>query len=372
MKKISIFLLLATFLVSGCSTTKNESVEINLGNIPYSWKVPKNVAAHLSVEIPNNSYSIQAASLGAQEQALIYYTPVKGERSIFMAAYFFPTNSYFAANRADEPPVFGSKVLESKGLVLSISGPQDSLYDPKTSDGKNVTSLSNSIYKSSSYTALKSPAINAGELDSVSSWTSSLATQAKQDLISSTKLTPVSIYDYLQYLKNTFADGDAGKITQTLRGSKISFTLNKTSISKYLYLDSSMQLQSTDLVSVNTPQPIVGCFAASLKNDRFFLDIKSQTGLAINASISYNNSEKDSSIGDFVGAFDGTILAGIYTFSSEGTQSKREMFFRATPDGFLEGYGPVTESGDTAKFIRPLSLQWNESYIYKAQAKCPK
>ncbi|MEI7697908.1 MAG: hypothetical protein WCJ16_07195 [Actinomycetes bacterium] len=372
MKKISILLLLAIFLLSGCSTTKNDSVEINLGNIPYSWKVPKDLASRLFVEIPNNSYAVQAASLGAQEQALIYYTPVKGERSIFMAAYLFPTNSYIAANRADEPPVFGRKVLESKGMVLSISGPQDSLYDPKTSDGKNVTSLYNSIYKPSSYTALKSTAINAGELDSVSSWTSSLATKARQDLISSTKLTPGSIYDYLQNLKNGFADGDAGNITQTLRGSKISFTLNKTSISKYLYLDSSMKLQSTDLVSVNTPQPIVGCFAASLKNNRFFLDIKNQSGLAINASISLNNSEKDSSIGNFVGTFDGTILTGMYTFSSEGMQSNRELFFRATPHGFLEGYGPVTESGDTAKFIRPLSLQWNESYIYKAQAKCAK
>ena len=136
MKKISIFLLLATFLLSGCSATKNESVEIKLGNIPYSWKVPKDVAAHLSVEIPNNSYSIQAASLGAQEQALIYYTPVKGERSIFMAAYFFPANSFLAANRADEPPAYGRRVLESKGMVLSIAGPQDSLYDPKTSDGQ--------------------------------------------------------------------------------------------------------------------------------------------------------------------------------------------------------------------------------------------
>jgi hypothetical protein len=361
-----------TLLLSGCTAKTVNSVNIELGNIPFAWTVPNKIASHLTVEIPHNDFSRQAEEQGAQKQALVYYTPDKGDRTVFMAAYYFPVNSYLAANRADEPPAFGTKVIENNGMVLSIAGPQDSIYDPQLSDGKNVIELGRIIYLSASYIPQIPKAVNVGELDSVSSWTTSVAAKALQNLASTSKLSPASIYAHVQALNAGFPDGDAGIVTQTLRGSKISFTLNKTSISKFLYLDSSMNIRSTDLVATDSPQPIVGCFAASLKNDRFSLKITSQSGLDVNGIISLKNSKKDSSFGDFVGTFDGTILTGIYIFNSEGVQSKRELFFRATPQGFLEGFGPVKVVGDSSKFSRPLSLTWNQSYIYTAQANCAK
>ena len=213
---------------------------------------------------------------------------------------------------------------------------------------------------------------NAAELDSVSSWTTSIANKVADNLKNQLHLTPAQIFTEATTVKNSFPDGDAGVVTQTLRGSMISFTLNKTSISKFLYLDSSMKIHSTKLVASDTPQPIVGCFAASLKNDRFFLNITSQSGLDVKGSIALNNSQKDSSYGDFTGTFDGTTLTGTYTFMSEGLQSKRELFFKAVASGLLAGFGPTEEVGDTSKFTRPLSISWDQSYSYMAQATCTK
>ena len=213
---------------------------------------------------------------------------------------------------------------------------------------------------------------NAAELDSVSSWTSSITTKVVQDLKNQTNTTPAQIFTKASTVKNSFADGDAGVVKQTLRGAQVTFTLNQTSISQYVYLDDSMEISTSKLVKSTSPQPIVGCFAAALKNDRYYLHIVQQLGNKVSGQISIRNANKDASYGDFSGTFDGTTLTGMYTFNSEGLQSKRELFFRATESGFLAGFGPVEEVGDTAKFVRPLSITWDHSYIYTVESNCAK
>ncbi len=213
---------------------------------------------------------------------------------------------------------------------------------------------------------------NAAELDSVSSWTSSISTRVVRDLKNQTHITPRQIYAEASSVKKSFADGDVGVIKQTLRGAQITFTLNQTSISQYVYLDDSMKISTSQLVKPTSPQPIVGCFAAALKNDRFYLHIVKQIENDVSGKISLRNANKDSSHGDFSGTFDGTTLTGIYTFNSEGLQSKRELFFRATELGLLTGFGPIEEVGDTAKFVRPLSLTWDQSYRYTVESNCAK
>ena len=279
MKRLFISTIAALLLLSGYSLLPAQNVDIALGDIPYTWKISKDLASYLSVETPDNEYSSQAKEFGAQAHAIVYYTSVDGERVNFMGVYYFPTNSYLAATRADEPPPFGSKIIESNGMILSAWGPQDSIYEPDTQDGKNISALYKYVY-------------------------------------------------------------DAG-----------SFMPNDTWKTK-------------------TTKSIVGCYSATLKADRFYLEISKQEGLNIEAKISLNNAQKDSSYGNFIGTFDGTILMGMYSFASEGMDSKRELIYRLTPKGFLSGYGPVEEVGDTARFIRPLSISWDESYIYLAQKFC--
>ncbi len=279
MKHLLISVITATLLLSGCSLIPSENIEFALADIPYTWKISKDLASHLTVETPNNEYSSQAKEFGAQAQAIVYYKPTNGDRVNFMGVFYFPANSYLAVTRADEPPPFGSKVVESNGMILSTWGPQDSIYEPETQDGKNISKLYKYVYAASSFTPT-----NAWNTKAISS--------------------------------------------------------------------------------------IVGCYGATLKADRFYLEVTKQEGLKIEAKISIYNSQKDSSYGNFAGTFDGTILIGLYSFVSEGMNSRRELMYRLTPRGFLSGYGPVEEVGDTARFIRPLTISWDESYIYSAQKFC--
>ena len=108
----------------------------------------------------------------------------------------------------------------------------------------------------------------------------------------------------------------------------------------------------------------------SLKQDRYYLNILTQEGFNVTGKITIKNSQKDSSNGTFTGTFDGTILTGMYTFSSEGTQSIRELFFKAKGDSILQGFGPVEENGNTAKFVRQLNITWDNSYLLKYSTNC--
>ena len=126
---------------------------------------------------------------------------------------------------------------------------------------------------------------------------------------------------------------------------------------------------SSDLVSV-TPPSIVGCYVAKLKDDIFTLKISSQDGLKVSANLAFKNAYKDSSTGSFEGTFDGTILTGIYTFTSEGSVSRSELFFKKLKEGFQQGFGPAEMKGDLSTFIRPLSITWNDSYLFTKSTEC--
>ena len=155
MKRAFFSTLTLVLLLSGCTLVPSQNVELSLGDIPFTWSVPKNIYSHLTVETPSNEYSQYATDAGAVAQTLVYYTPDSGSRTIFMGLYYFPTARFNAASRPDEPPSFGSKVIESDGMILSAAGPQDSIFDPATQDGKNITELYKNVYTAKSYTAIK-------------------------------------------------------------------------------------------------------------------------------------------------------------------------------------------------------------------------
>ena len=121
MKKIAFLFLSSFLLLFGCSGKSStplklgpEMVKLDLGLVPYPWSVPKIISRNLLVQTPNNGYSISAQNNGARSQALVYYKPDSGQKTIFMAVYYFPVNSFLAANRADQPPNYGIKVIQEK------------------------------------------------------------------------------------------------------------------------------------------------------------------------------------------------------------------------------------------------------------------
>ena len=47
--------------------------------------------------------------------------------------------------------MFGREVSRKVGFVLSVAGPQDSIFEPFTPDGENITKLYEDLYKKTTY-----------------------------------------------------------------------------------------------------------------------------------------------------------------------------------------------------------------------------
>ena len=123
---------------------------MNLAPVPYSIEVPAEIAKHLSVEnmVTNtpNEFTNQAREAGAIAQVYINYKADDGTMHGFAGVYYFKKADFEKAGNPNEPPVYGSKVLEEKSMVLSIAGPQDSIFDPNSQDGKNSMALYTLVY----------------------------------------------------------------------------------------------------------------------------------------------------------------------------------------------------------------------------------
>ena len=115
---------------------------------------------------------------------------------------------------------------------------------------------------------------------------------------------------------------------------------------------------------------IAGCYVGKLAKDRYVLSITEQIGINIKANIAYLNYQKDSSNGTFVGTYRDGILNGIYSFRSEGMDSRRELFYRQVNKGFIPGYGPIEMIGDEERMKRPLNLKWNSSFVFLPSTNC--
>ena len=152
-------------------------------------------------------------------------------------------------------------------------------------------------------------------------------------------------------------------------GLLLAFAVNKNSSKSEI--TPSPTTQPTKVVSSPSSEvSVLGCYVAHLAKDRYTLEITSQVNSAVMANIAYENYEKDSSKGTFVGTYTSGILSGNYSFTSEGMNSKRELFFKRDGQGFIAGFGPITSSEDTEKFTRPLKLSWDQNYRYVKSNDC--
>lgn len=152
-------------------------------------------------------------------------------------------------------------------------------------------------------------------------------------------------------------------------GLLVAFAVNKNS--DQAKVAPSPSTQPTKAVTTPASEvSVLGCYVAHLAKDRYILEITSQVKSTVMADIAYENFEKDSSRGTFVGSYTSGILSGMYTFTSEGMNSHRELFFKRDGQDFLAGFGPVSTSGDTEKFTLPLQLSWDQNYRYVQSNDC--
>lgn len=122
-----------------------------LSPVPYALNLPEAITNRLSTGESTGPFAEEVKQAGATASALVYYQPESGDKTILLAAYYFPADRFDAAQKPDEPPRFGQEVIRKDGMVLSIAGPHDTIYEPDTPDGRNVIAASALIYAPETY-----------------------------------------------------------------------------------------------------------------------------------------------------------------------------------------------------------------------------
>jgi len=151
-----LFLIPVLALVlSGCANNSEEIVEISLAPIPYVFEVPADIAKRLTIEnmelVTSSDFTKQAKQAGAIAQLWINYIADDGSVHGFAGAYYFKKADFEKAQNPNEPPLYGSKVVEENEMVLAIAGPQDSIFEPTTQDGENISALYTLVYDPKSF-----------------------------------------------------------------------------------------------------------------------------------------------------------------------------------------------------------------------------
>ena len=144
-------LLGAALLLSSALPALAGGQALSLAPVPYALDLPETITSHLSTGEPAGPFAEEVKQAGAVASTLVYYQPEKGDKTILMAVYYFPADKFDAAKNPDEPPRFGDEVIRKDGMVLSIAGPHDTIYEPDTPDGKNVITATGMIYAPQSY-----------------------------------------------------------------------------------------------------------------------------------------------------------------------------------------------------------------------------
>lgn len=126
---------------------------VDLDPVPYSFHPPAGLETKLNVEPMTGQWIDDAFAAGMESAVTVTYTPDEREPAILMGVYYMPESVFDAAANPNEPPVYGTEVARADGRVLAVVGPQDSIYDPATDDGKNISLLYEALYDPESYMA---------------------------------------------------------------------------------------------------------------------------------------------------------------------------------------------------------------------------
>ena len=141
---VPILLLLIAIAIR---SSGDEQVWVPLNPVLYEMKVPADIAERVTVQ----DQQIDAAKSGAVAVVTLSYQPIEGEKAWFMTAYYFIEKDLDKTIFPDEVPPYGLKLMTRDGMALSVIGPQESIYDRNSQDGKNFTTLYDILYDTESY-----------------------------------------------------------------------------------------------------------------------------------------------------------------------------------------------------------------------------
>lgn len=139
----------AALVLAGCSLSMTGMVDLD--PVPYSFHPPSGLDSKLTVEPMTGEWADEVFAAGVTNAATVTYTPEEGDPVILMGVYFMPESVFDAAANPNEPPLYGSEVARADGNVLAVAGPQDSMFDSESEDGKNIGLLYEALYDPESY-----------------------------------------------------------------------------------------------------------------------------------------------------------------------------------------------------------------------------
>ena len=139
----------AALVLAGCSLSMTGMVDLD--PVPYSFHPPSGLESKLSVESMTGDWADQVFAAGVTKAVTVSYTPEAGEPVSLMGVYFMPESVFDEAANPNEPPLYGTQVARADGNVLSVAGPQDSMFDSESPDGINIGLLYQALYDPESY-----------------------------------------------------------------------------------------------------------------------------------------------------------------------------------------------------------------------------
>lgn len=121
----------------------------------------------------------------------------------------------------------------------------------------------------------------------------------------------------------------------------------------------SASADQSEVLSSNT------CYSYEANGSIIALRI-TDAGETVTGNLVYAWAEKDRNVGEFTGKIEGDVLIGIYTFQSEGVESKREVAFLIKENTLVEGFGEIEDDGNGIRFADADALDFDGSITLSA------
>ena len=140
---------MAALVLAGCSLSMTGMTDLD--PVPYSFHPPSGLETKITVEPMTGEWADEVFAAGVTKAATVSYNPETGDPVILMSVYFMPESVFDGAVNPNEPPLYGTQVARADGNVLSVAGPQDSMFDSESQDGINIGLLYEALYDPESY-----------------------------------------------------------------------------------------------------------------------------------------------------------------------------------------------------------------------------
>ncbi|CAD7814903.1 hypothetical protein CHRY9390_02883 [Chryseobacterium aquaeductus] len=107
------------------------------------------------------------------------------------------------------------------------------------------------------------------------------------------------------------------------------------------------------------------CYVGVTGKDSVFVSIDDNLG-TVTGKMRYKNSEKDTSQGELTGFKSGDTLKLTYEFQSEGTTSKRDIFFIQKDETLMEGIGNQKDENGQMKYADESKVAYKDGQKLEA------